>query len=138
MPYYAQHIAQVIDQLASSEKGLGAAEASRRLRRDGPNRLSVAPPTPLVIIFLRQFKDFIIYILLFAIVFSLLIGEYVDSLIILAILLLNGIIGFLQEVSASRSLAALQKLTRIKAKVWRDGVQLTVVADELVVGDLIS
>ncbi len=138
MAYFSQHADEVLAALESSTAGLSEEEVRRRRQRYGPNRLTEAPPTPLYVIFLNQFKNFIIYVLLFAICFSLLIGEFVDSIIILAILLLNGSIGFFQELSASRSLDALKKLTRVQASVCRDGSWQTVVADDLVPGDIVA
>lgn len=137
MTFFSQPIADVMQQLTSRADGLSSQEATERLGRYGANCLAVVPPVPLWVVFLRQFKDFIIYVLLFAVVFSLLIGEMVDAGIILAILLLNGGIGFFQELSADRSLAALKRLTRIQAKVRRDGKVCTIVADDLVPGDII-
>lgn len=90
------------------------------------------------LIFVDQFKCFIIYILLFAVVFSLAIGEFVDCLIILAILVANALIGFFQELSAARSLAALKKLTTVKTTVLRDNAWVTLDSKELVPGDIIS
>ena len=123
--------------MQSSVKGLSHAEVEARRKTHGPNRLSSPPPPSLFSIFVNQFKDFIVYILLFAIFFSLIIGEYVDSIIIIAILLLNGSIGFFQELSANRSLNALKKMIRIQSVVLRDGKQLSIPAEELVPGDLI-
>ncbi|MEN8140762.1 MAG: cation-translocating P-type ATPase [Thermodesulfobacteriota bacterium] len=137
MTFHDQSAADVIREVASSASGLSEAEAQERLAKVGPNRLTAAPPPSLLVIFLNQFRSFIIYILLFAIVFSLLIGEYADSLIILAILFLNGAIGFFQEHSANKSLAALKRMTRVQATVVRDGTPHQVVADDLVPGDLI-
>ena len=137
MSFFNKTCQQTIQEMASSDQGLDPAEAGKRLHHFGPNRLTSAPPPSLLHIFINQFKDFIIYILLFAILFSVLIGEYVDSIIIMAILLLNGGIGFFQELGASRSLDALKKMTRIQATVIRGQQQCTIPAEQLVPGDLI-
>ncbi len=137
MPFYSHESQQVVTDLSSSPQGLDINEVEKRRAIYGLNRLSSAPPPSLISIFINQFKDFIIYILFFAIIFSLIIGEYVDSLIILAILVLNGGIGFFQELSANRSLDALKKMTRVQAVVVRDGEQHTITAEELVPGDII-
>ncbi len=137
MSYFKQTKHQVIAEMASSFQGLSPEDVEKRRATHGLNQLSSPPPPSLFSIFINQFKDFIIYILLFAIVFSLIIGEYVDSIIILAILLLNGAIGFFQELSANRSLDALKKMTRIQAIVIRKNKQQTIPAEELVPGDLI-
>jgi Ca2+-transporting ATPase len=137
MEFFNKTNEQVVTEMQSSVKGLSFAEVESRQAAYGPNQLSSSPAPSLFSIFIHQFKDFIVYILLFAIVFSLIIGEYVDSIIILAILILNGSIGFFQELSANRSLNALKKMIRIQAVVLRDGQQLTIPAEELVPGDLI-
>jgi Ca2+-transporting ATPase len=137
MTYFTQDSKHVVAELGSSPQGLDHKEVEQRRTVHGLNQLSSPPPPALITIFIKQFKDFIIYILFFAILFSLMIGKHVDSLIILAIILLNGGIGFFQELSANRSLDALKKMTRIQALVVRDGEQQTIPAEELVPGDLI-
>jgi Ca2+-transporting ATPase len=136
MPY-RQSPEEIFASLATSRAGLSASEAALRLGRDGANRLDTAAPINPLLIFLNQFKSFIIYVLLFAVFFSLLIGEWVDSGIILLILLVNALIGFIQELSAHRSLEALKKLVSLTATVLRDTNWQKVDAQELVVGDLI-
>lgn len=137
MGFFNKSSQQVITEMHSSAQGLCLSEVEKRQNAHGPNRLTSLPPPSLFSVFIKQFKDFIVYILLFAIFFSLLIGEYVDSIIILAILLLNGTIGFFQEFSANRSLNALKKMIRIQSVVLRDGKQFTIPAEELVPGDII-
>jgi Ca2+-transporting ATPase len=137
MAYYDKTRTQVQKILHANEYGLDSAEAAKRLAKNGRNKLRSTKPRSLFIIFISQFKDFIIYILLFAIFFSLLIGEYVDSVIILAILTLNSLIGFFQELSANRSLEALKKLSRTQATVLRDTNRQIIDAEELVIGDII-
>ena len=89
--------------------GLDGAEAARRLARHGRNELAQAPPEPWWRRFARQFSDLLIGILIAAAVISGLLGEWVDTLAILAIVLLNGVLGFLQEERAEQALAALQR-----------------------------
>ncbi len=137
MDYYNKNRTQVQKILFSNKSGLDTAEAAKRLAENGKNKLSDTKPQSLLVIFINQFKDFIIYILLFAIFFSLLIGEYVDSIIILAILTLNSLIGFFQELSANKSLEALKKLSRIQATVLRDKNRKSIDAEEIVTGDVI-
>lgn len=137
MGFFNKTTQQVITEMGSFTKGLSPAEVEKRRRVHGANRLSSPPEPSLLSIFINQFRDFIVYILLFAIFFSLIIGECVDSIIIVAILLLNGGIGFFQELSANRSLNALKKMIRIQAVVLRDGQQLSITAEDLVPGDLI-
>lgn len=137
MDYYQQEIADVYASLETSSAGLGPEEAARRLEVHGPNQLATHSEISLLAIFINQFKSFIIYILLFAVLFSLLIGEYIDTLIILAILIANALIGFFQELSANRSLEALKKLSTLQATVVRAGSKRLVDAKYLVPGDVV-
>ena len=120
------------------EQGLSPAQVEERRARFGANRLTEAPPTPLWQRLLGQFKDLVIWILIAAAVVSGALGEWVDALAILAIVVLNGVIGFLQEERAGRALAALQKLSAPAAKALRNGILSSVPAEELVPGDVIE
>jgi len=128
---------ELFSNLVCDAAGLTQAEVEQRLQRYGLNRLREAPPPHPLRLFLDQFKSFIIYILLFAVAFALAIGEYVDSLIIVIIVLINALIGFFQEYGAARSLAALKKMTEVMATVLRDGVWQRVNSGSLVPGDII-
>lgn len=127
----------VMERLHTSPRGLNLKEADNRRHHFGANSLKSKPPVSAWRILLNQFTSFIIYLLLFAVLFSLLIGEYVDSLVILAILILNSLIGFVQELNANRSLEALKKLTSTRALVVRAGTVVELTADQLVPGDII-
>ncbi len=119
--------------------GLPAAEAALRMRRDGPNRLVQAPREPRWRAFLRQFTDLMIVILLVAAVVSLVVTrKWETPVVIAAVVLLNALIGFVQESRAEASLAALQKMLVTTAAVRRDGAMRTVDAAELVVGDVVT
>lgn len=135
--YYGASTEEVLNLLKTTPNGLSQPEAEVRLNKYGPN--SLKPPTPISAwkILLNQFASFIIYLLLFAVLFSIIIGEYGDSLVILAILILNGVIGFFQEFNANRSLEALKRMAIIQAAVLRDGKLKHITADRLVVGDII-
>src|SRR5210317_1905052 len=104
MDAYRQTIEEIFRLFDSGPVGLSAQELGLRRDTYGPNELETATAVNPLLIFISQFKSFIIYILLFAVLFSLLIGEYVDTIIILVILLANAVIGFFQELSAHRSL----------------------------------
>ncbi|MBC8209365.1 MAG: cation-translocating P-type ATPase [Desulfobulbaceae bacterium] len=134
---YQQTEQELLQNLGTSRAGLGAPDAAVRLARDGANELQAAAPLNPLRLFLDQFKNFIIYILLFAVLFSLLIGEYADSILILIILLANALIGFAQELSANRSLEALKRISALQAVVIRDGRRHRIAASDLVVGDVI-
>ncbi|MDH4319253.1 MAG: cation-transporting P-type ATPase, partial [Desulfobulbaceae bacterium] len=132
-----QPLETLLKELAASEQGLSEHEAAVRLARNGPNRLHTESGINPLLIFISQFKNFIIYILLFAVLFSLLIHEYVDSFIILIILVINSLIGFFQELSAEKSLESLKKISKTNAKVLRSGVLRIIDGEELVIGDVI-
>lgn len=117
--------------------GLPDSEVIRRRSEFGENVLSEAAPVPLWRKLLGQFTDLVIWILIFAALIAGLMGEWVDTFAILAIVLLNGIIGFMQEERAERALASLQKLSSPMAKVLRDGQMKLLPASELVPGDCI-
>jgi len=134
---YRHEVDEVLHTLAADARGLSSAEARQRLQRFGANRLETRTAVNPLKLFFDQFKSFIIYILLFAVAFSLLIGEYVDSIIILAILLTNAAIGFFQELSAHKSLEALKQISTTSAMVLRDGVRRVLEASLLVPGDII-
>lgn len=138
MIFYQKSIDEIFSHLGTSSSGLSTEEVKKRLADHGYNALETKTTINPLVIFINQFKSFIIYILLFAVVFSLLIGEYVDTVIILVILLINAVIGFFQELGAHRSLEALKKISTIKATVIRNGKARTVDAKELVPGDIVQ
>ncbi len=121
------------------EVGLTSEEASKRLGEYGPNALQEKKKTPLIVRFLEQFKDFMVIILLIAAVVSVVINpeEWVESLIILIVVLINAILGTWQESKAEKSLEALKKLSTPHAKVLRDGVVVSVNSSDLVPGDVV-
>jgi len=122
---------------SSPEDGLSAAEAASRLEKDGANVLSEGKRISPVLLFLNQFKDFMVLILMGATLLSGMLGEYLDAITILAIILLNAVLGFVQEFRAERSLRALKELSAPNAKVLRGGQSITLPAKELVAGDIV-
>lgn len=137
MHYSQQTGEQVLADLGSCTDGLSQEEVRERLLQYGQNILETGEAVNPFLLFLEQFKSFIIYILLFAVVFSIFIGEYVDSILILAILLANALIGFFQELNAHRSLESLKKIAALHATVLRDGKRKIVDAAVLVPGDIL-
>ncbi|MEE0777148.1 MAG: HAD-IC family P-type ATPase, partial [Bacillota bacterium] len=119
------------------DTGLDEHERKRRQKKYGPNRLSEKKKTPLILTFLRQFSDFMVMVLMAAAVVSAAMGEKADAIMILAIIILNGILGFIQEYKAERSLEALKKMSRNEAHVMRDGTVVVLPSEELVVGDVV-
>jgi len=129
---------ELIDKLKSSEKdGLSIDAVNERLAEHGWNELAETKKLSPLTLFLNQFKDFMVLVLMGATLISGLLGEYLDAVTILAILVINAVLGFIQEFRAERSLAALKELSAPTAKVIREGKQYTVATKELVVGDIV-
>ncbi len=136
--WHSQTGTEVLAQLGSAAAGLSAQEATKRLAADGPNELKEGKRISPLQIFLGQFQSLIIWILIAAGVISGVLGELVDALAILAIVLLNAVIGFYQEFHAEKSIAALKKMTAPQAKVRREGKVTSIPAAEIVAGDILS
>lgn len=124
--------------------GLSSAEVSRRLVQDGPNELRVAPRQPVWRRILSHFQDPLVYLLLAAIAIALIawviegmIGWPIDAIVIATVVLLNGVLGFVQEAKAHDAVAALARMTAASSAVMRDGKVLRVPSAELVRGDLL-
>jgi Ca2+-transporting ATPase len=127
-----------IDDLNSHlHQGLTAQEALARLERYGPNELQEKPRPGFFRLLLDQFNNFLVIILIVAALVSLLLGEYIDAAAILAIVVLNSVLGVVQESKAEQALAALKKMAAPNAQVIRDGQQITIPARELVPGDIV-
>ncbi|MCR8641722.1 calcium-translocating P-type ATPase, SERCA-type [Paenibacillus sp. N1-5-1-14] len=118
-------------------KGLEWEEAKGRREEAGYNELSEGPTVSPITLFLNQFKDFMVLILMAATLISGLLGEYMDAITIVAIIIINGVLGFIQEFRAERSLRALKELTAPSTKVIRGGTLHQIPAKELVPGDII-
>ncbi len=118
-------------------QGLSTQEVKDRLQKYGYNKLEEAKKRPLILRFIDQFKDAMIVILLIAAVVSFFVGESVDSIIILAIVVINAFLGLYQEGKAESALEGLQKLSSPTSKVLRDGVEQVVPSEELVLGDIV-
>lgn len=128
---------EALSLLDSSAAGLSAAEAQKRLAEHGLNTLPEKGRRTLLLMLLEQFTDFMIVVLLAAAVISGFIGEPQDSIAILVIVLLNAIIGVVQEFRAERAVAALREMAAPDALVLRDGRAITLAASELVPGDVV-
>ena len=123
--------------------GLTEEEAKERLRQNGKNRLEDKKKESIIIKFLKQFNDFMIIILIIASVISGVMakidgtGDYIESIIIIAIVVFNAIMGLIQENKAEKSLEALQKMSAPVCKVVRDGKQCVIPGEDVVVGDIV-
>jgi len=118
-------------------RGLDAGAVQRAQQRHGPNALPEPPPKPLWRTFARQFKSPLIYILFVAAVLAVALGHHGDAGVILAVVLVNALIGTFQEGRAERSMAALRRLAALRVRVLRDGGEQVVEARELVPGDVV-
>ncbi|HEV7266449.1 MAG TPA: HAD-IC family P-type ATPase [Falsiroseomonas sp.] len=127
----------VLSRLASGPAGLSAGEAARRLAEHGPNRLPAAAPRGALRRFLAQFSNLLIHVLIAAAVTTALLGHPTDAAVILAAVVLNAIVGFIQEGRAEQALDAIRDMLIPHASVLRGGRHLTVNAATLVPGDVV-
>jgi len=118
-------------------KGLSQAEAEKRLKEVGPNKLAEQEPPSAFILLLEQFNNFIVWVLIAASLISGFLGEWEDAVAIIAIVILNAVLGFIQESRAQKSLAALKKLSAPTTRVLRDGEYSVVPSEKVVPGDVV-
>ena len=128
---------QVLEALDSAPGGLTAAEAAGRLRQHGPNSLPEAKPRPAIIRFLQQFHNALIYFLFAGAAAAAALSHWVDAGVILAVVLVNAVVGFLQEGKAEDALAGLRGMIAPKAHVLREGRRVGVPVADLVPGDVV-
>jgi len=136
--WYQWSAAEVLDLLQSDAScGLTGDEARRRREKIGPNQLQVKPKDPPYKIFLSQLQDFMVLVLLAATAVSVLLGEIADAITIVAIVIINAFLGFIQEYRAERSMEALREMAAPEARVKRDGEVQRVPARDVVPGDIL-
>ncbi|HEY8219001.1 MAG TPA: HAD-IC family P-type ATPase, partial [Methylobacter sp.] len=128
---------QQIRQLATTVKGLSNDEAEQRIKRYGANRLNKKKQTGNLRLFLAQFKNSIILILLFATGLSFYLHDRLDAAIILTIVLISGLLGFWQEKGAASAIEKLLEIVQIKVNVLRGGVAAEIASENLVPGDIV-
>ncbi|MBU0456244.1 MAG: HAD-IC family P-type ATPase [Pseudomonadota bacterium] len=139
LPWHSLDTEEVATELkANIEQGLSTNEASNRLAHFGPNELKAEYVRPWYRILAHQFIDVLIFILLIAALMAFVLGERGDAIAILAILIVNGVLGFLQEWKAERAIDALRKMLSSQCSVMRDGRIKILDTRELVPGDLVS
>jgi calcium-translocating P-type ATPase len=122
---------------ADAERGLGVDDAARRLREYGPNRLPDEDRESAVVRLLKQFHNVLIYILIAAALFTAFLGEWIDTGVIAAVVLVNALIGYVQEGKAERAMEELRRMLSQTALVLRDGHRRELDAAELVPGDVV-
>jgi Ca2+-transporting ATPase len=137
MEWYQIDIRETYHKLASSDGGLTSEEVQKRLREHGPNRLGEAEGIGKLKILLHQFTSPLIYILIVAAIVTALLQEYIDMGVIIAVVVLNAIVGFIQEFKAEQSVRALKKLVVPKARVLREGREHEINSEDLVPGDIV-
>ncbi len=136
--YYNKHTDEIIRQFDSSKDGLKDEQIVLNREKYGENKLQERKKKSTFTVFLEQFKDLLVIILIIAALISIATGDIESTIVILAVITLNAILGTVQYVKAEKSLESLKKLSAPNAKVIRNGIQLEIPASELVVGDIIK
>lgn len=141
--WYTKELNQIFNELNARQGGLTEDEASKRLEKYGANNLKEKKKENLFIKFIKQFNDFMIIVLIIAAIISAIVaktngsGDYIDSIIIIAIVIFNAIMGLIQEEKAEKSLEALKKMSAPNAKVRRNGKIQEIEAAQVVPGDVV-
>lgn len=135
--WHSLSIKKTLEELNSNINGLKDKEAKKRLANSGYNELKRYKKVSPLQIFFSQFKNLLVIILFFATALSIFVGETVDAILILVLILILAVIGFIQEYKAEKALEALRKLTASKALVIRNGKEMEIDARELVPGDIV-
>ncbi len=137
MRWHQKKTDEVVEELRASLHGLSQGDVQKRLLEYGPNELKEKKKKTVFVMFLDQFKDFMILVLIAAAIISGLIGDPSDTIAIIVIIALNAVIGFVQEYRAEKAMAALKKMAAPTALVLRDGMPANIPASELVPGDIV-
>ncbi|MBN1664069.1 MAG: cation-translocating P-type ATPase [Deltaproteobacteria bacterium] len=135
--WHQKQVEEVYREIGSAAEGISHEEAKARLLKDGPNELIEKKKKSPFMMFFDQFKDFMIIILLAAAVISGVIGELSDTIAIIVIVIINAVIGFVQEYRAEKAMEALKKMSGAAAVVLRGGIPATIPAGEIVSGDMV-
>jgi len=137
IPWHSLNLEDVVAKLATSRIGLSQNEAKRRLEYSGFNELEPEKKPSSLAMFLRQFKNVLVIILLAATLISLALGETIDAVVIFGIVFVVSLLGFVQEYRAERALEALKRMAALTATVIRGGMESEIPARELVPGDIV-
>jgi Ca2+-transporting ATPase len=137
MVWYRIDVKEILHKLNTLEHGLSGREIDKRLKEYGPNRLVTEKKVSKLKILAHQFQSPLIYILLIAAVVTVFLREYIDTGVIMSVVILNAVIGYIQEFKAEESIRALKKLVVPKARVLRDGTEREINSEELVPGDIV-
>src|SRR4030066_210919 len=137
MKWYQLEENKVLKKLETSEEGLSDSEAGKRLETYGPNKLPEAEAISKLKILFHQFTSPLIYILMVAAIVTAFLGEYIDTGVIVAVLILNAIIGYFQEYKAETSVRALKSMVVPRARVLREGKEKEIPSEDLAPGDIV-
>ncbi len=135
--WHALSIENAFTHFSSGKEGISREEAEKRIEKYGPNTIEEKDADNAALIFLRQFKSGFVYVLVAAALISAAFGKMIDVYVIAAIILLNALMGFVQEYKAEKAMAALKKMVIPTAKVYRSGEFLQIAAKHIVPGDII-
>ena len=135
--HYKKEYSDVLKEVESTINGISEEEAQNRLAKNGPNELKESDKVPIWKMFLESFKDPLVIILLIAAIVQIFLGEFVESIIIFVVVILNSVLGVTQTRKAESSLDSLKKLSSPNAKVLRDGNKKTIPVRVIVVGDIV-
>jgi P-type Ca2+ transporter type 2C len=136
--WFSKSVEQTLKELqADPSSGLSDAEVKARLEKYGPNKFEGKKRKTILQLFIAQLKDALIYVLFGAVVITLFMGEYIDAVIILLVIMINAVLGVIQEVKAGNAIDALRKLSSPKALVRRDGNTIEIESEQLVPGDIL-
>lgn len=136
--YYQQTVEETFREQETEASGLTSQAAADRLKQTGPNALAEGKKKPVFLVFLEQFKDLLVVILLLAAGISFASGQKESTIVITAVLILNAVLGTVQHVKAEKSLESLKAMSSPTAKVRRDGQVVEIPSAEVVPGDIIS
>ncbi|MBE6550616.1 MAG: calcium-translocating P-type ATPase, PMCA-type [Ruminococcaceae bacterium] len=142
MKFYCENASEVLKELNTSEKGLSSSEAAKRLEENGKNKLAAAKSKSVLARFLEQLSDPMIIILLVAAAVSGVLAfieneSFADVFIILAVVIVNAVLGVYQESKAEKAIEALQEMSAATSKVIRDGKMIVIHSEDLTVGDIV-
>jgi P-type Ca2+ transporter type 2C len=138
IPWYNQPFDSVFEKLSSGKEGLQKEEAAKRLEEHGPNKLPEGKQKSVLVRFLLHFHNVLIYVLMAAAIVTAMLDHWIDTWVIIAVILINAIIGFVQEGKAEKALESIKKMLSLNANVIRDGKRTEIDAEDLVPGDVVA
>ncbi len=137
MAFYQKNISELFRSLESSERGLSSVQASQRIQKYGLNKIGQEKKVSFFPLLRHQMNDPLVWVLIFAVILSVFIKNYIDAVIIFFVILFDVCFGLFQEYKAEKSILLLQKLRQYTSRVLRDGKDVLVSSDSLVPGDIL-